>query len=324
MRRREFIALMGGAALSPLAAHAQQGKPPSIGFLGESTPEGQRLWVAAFVKRLGELGWSEGRNVAIEYRWAEGRNERFAELVDELMRLKVDIIVTQGTPAVAAAKRATSAVPIVFPIVGNPVAAGLVASLARPGGNITGLSNLTGDLAGKRFELLREAVPGLRRLAIMANADNASVMLEVREVQGMARGLGIDVITSEIRRASDIAPAFDALKGQAEALYVCGDPLVTTSRNRIAILALGARLPTMNGNRENVDAGGLMSYGPNLPDLHRRAGDYVDKILRGAKPGDLPVEQPTKFDFVINLNTAKALEMKVPESFLLRADEVVE
>jgi putative ABC transport system substrate-binding protein len=325
MRRRGFISILGGAAAWPLAAVAQQaGKLPTIGFLGESTPAGQRLWVAAFVRRLAELGWTEGRNIAIEYRWAEGRNERFAELVDELIRLKVDIIVTQGAPAVAAAKRATSAVPIVFPIVGNPVATGLVASLARPGGNITGLSNLTAELAGKRLELLREAVPGLRRLAIMANADNASVMVEVREVQGLARGLGLDVVISEIRGAGDIAPAFDALKGQAEALYVCGDPLVTTSRNRIAILSLGARLPSIHGNRENVDAGGLMSYGPNLPDLHRRAGDYVDKILRGAKPGDLPVEQATKFDFVINLNTAKALEMKVPESFLLRADEVVE
>ena len=323
MRRREFILALGAALAVPFAARAQPSKP-TIGFLGESTPAGQRTWVAAFTQRLNELGWAEGRNVAIEYRWAEGRNERFAELVAELVRLKVDIIVTQGTPAVLAAKRATSVIPIVFPIAGNPVANGLVASLPRPGGNVTGLTNQTADLAGKRIELLREAAPGLRRLAIMANVDNPSVVLDMREVQAAARVLGLETVTSEIRRAEDIAPAFDTLKGRADALYVAGDPLVTTNRNRIAILALGARLPTMLGNRENVDAGGLMSYGPNLPDLHRRAADFVDRILRGAKPADLPVEQPTKFDLVINLITAKALGLTLPATLLARADEVIE
>jgi putative ABC transport system substrate-binding protein len=327
MKRREFITLLGGAAATwPLAAGAQQaGKLPTIGFLGESTAAGQREWVAAFMQRLRELGWMEGRNVAIEYRWAEGRNERFAELVAELVTLKVDIIVTQGTPAVIAAKQATSAIPIVFPIAGNPVANGLVASLARPGGNATGLTNQTADLAGKRIELLREMVPGLRQLAIMANVDNPSVALDIREVEATARTLGLEVATSGIRRVDDIAPAIEALRGNAQAaLYVAGDPLVTTNRTRIAILALGARLPTTHANRENVDAGGLMSYGSNVPDLHRRAGDFVDKILKGSRASDLPVEQPTKFDLVINLITARALGLTVPPSLLARADEVIE
>jgi putative ABC transport system substrate-binding protein len=325
VRRRKFITLVGGAAAWPLAARAQQAsKLPTIGFLGESTPSGQRQWVAAFVQRLGELGWVEGRNVAIEYRWAEGRNERFAELSAEIVRRKVDVIVTQGTPAVLAAKQATTVIPIIFPIAGNPVANGLVASLARPGGNVTGLTNQTADLAGKRLELLREVVPGLRRLAIMANFDNPSVVLDVGEVKAAASALGLEVATSEIRRTEDIAPAIEALPGRADALYVAGDPLVTTNRNRIAILAVGARLPTIHGNRENIDAGGLMSYGPNLPDLHRRAADYVDRILRGTKAADLPVEQPTKFDLVINLITARALGLEVPPTVLARADEVIE
>ena len=322
--RREFITLLGGAATWPLAARAQQAKLPMIGFLGESTPSGQREWIAAFVRRLRELGWIEGTNVVIEYRWAEGRNERFAAMVAELIRLKVDVIVTQGTPAVLAAKQATFVVPIVFAIAGNPVVNGLVASLARPGGNATGLTNQTADLAGKRIELLREIVPDLRRLAIMANVDNPSVMLDIGEVQAAAGALGLEAAISEIRRAEDIAPAIEALQGRAEALYVAGDPLVTTNRNRLGILAVGARLPTMHGNRENVDAGGLISYGPNLPDLHRRAADFVDKILRGAKAAEIPVEQPTKFDLVINLITAKALRLEVPATLLARADEVIE
>ena len=326
MRRREFITLLGGAAAWPVAARAQQAasKLPTIGFIGESTPSGQRQWVAAFVQRLNELGWIEGRNVAIEYRWAEGRNERFAELSAEIVRRKVDVIVTQGTPAVFAAKQATSVIPIVFPIAGNPVANGLVASLARPGGNATGLTNQTADLAGKRLELLREVVPGLRRLAIMANVDNPSVALDVDQVRVAADALTLEVATSKIRRAEDIAPAIEALQGRVDALYVAGDPLVTTNRNRVAILSVAARLPSIYGNRENIEAGGLMSYGPNLSDLHRRAADYVDKILRGAKPADLPVEQPTKFDLAINLITATALGLTIPPALLARADEVIE
>ena len=325
MKRREFITLLGAVATAwPLAARAQQPAVPVIGFLGESTPSGQRGWVAAFVQRLRELGWTEGRNVAIEYRWAEGRNERFVDLVAELVKLKVDIIVTQGTPAVIAAKQATSAIPIVFPIAGNPVASGLVASLARPGGNVTGLTNQTADLAGKRLELLREVVPGLRHLAILANVDNPSVVLDISEVQTAARGLGLEISTSEIRRTEDIAPAIEAARGKVEALYVAGDPLVTTNRTRVAFLAVGAQLPTMYGNHENVEAGGLISYGPNLTDLHRRAANHVDKILRGTKPSDIPVEQPTKFDLVINLITARALRLNIPPVLLARADEVIE
>jgi len=226
--------------------------------------------------------------------------------------------------AVLAAKQATSLIPIVFAAAADPVGSGLVASLARPGGNVTGLSSQFTDLAGKRLELLREMVPSLRRLAIMANAGYPAAVLEMAEVQATTRTLGLDVVTLELRRAEDIAPAFEALKGRAEALYVCAESLVTTNRVRINTLALAARLPTMHSIREYVEAGGLMSYGPNFPDLWRRAGDLVDKILRGAKPADIPVEQPTKFDLIINLTTAKALGLDVPPTLLARADEVIE
>jgi putative ABC transport system substrate-binding protein len=326
LRRRQFITLLGGAATPwPLAARAQQaGKPPTIGFLGQTTLSGGSEWVAAFVQRLHELGWNEGRTIAIEYRWAEGREERFAEIAAEIVRLRVDVIVTSGTPQVLAVKQATSVIPIVFATAGDPVGTGVVASLARPGGNVTGLSNQHTDLAGKRLELLREVVPGLRRVAIIGNLGNPVIMLELSEVQAAARTLGLEVTALEIRRAEDITPAFEALKSRADALYISPDALINTNRIRINILAVGARLPTMHGSRDYVEAGGLMSLGANFPDQFRRAADYVDKILRGAKPGDLPVEQPTKFDLVINLTTAKALGLTIPESFLARADEVIE
>jgi putative ABC transport system substrate-binding protein len=324
MRRRDFFMLVGGVAAWPLATRAQQGKLPTIGFLGPATPSTYSQWVAAFVQRLRELGWIEGRNVTIEVRWAEGREERYAEIAAEFVRLKVDVIVMSGTAAVIAAKQATSAIPIVFAAAGDPLGAGLVASLARPGGNITGLSIQQTDSASKRLELLREVVPNLRRLAIMANVGTPGAVLEMREVQATGGSLGLEIVTSEIRRAEDIGAGFEALKGRADALYVCTDPLLATNRTRINILAVGARLPTMHGVREYVEAGGLMSYGANFPDLFRRAADFVDKILRGAKPVDIPVEQPTKFDLVINLTTAKALGLTIPESFLLRADEVIE
>jgi len=319
------MTLLGGATAAwPLAARAQQpAKLPTIGFLGGTTPATWSLFVAAFVQRLRELGWSEGRTIAIEYRWAEGRGERFAEIAAEFVRLNVDVIVTVGG-AVLAAKQATSLIPIVFAAAADPVGSGLVASLARPGGNVTGLSSQFTDLAGKRLELLREMVTSLRRLAIMANAGYPAAVLEMAEVQATTRTLGLDVVTLELRRAEDIAPAFEALKGRAEALYVCAESLVTTNRVRINTLALAARLPTMHSIREYVEAGGLMSYGPNFPDLWRRAGDLVDKILRGAKPADIPVEQPTKFDLIINLTTAKALGLDVPPTLLARADEVIE
>ena len=325
MKRRDFITLLGGAAAWPLAARAQQaGKLPTIGFLGQSTRSAGSEWVAAFVQRLHELGWIESRTVAIDYRWAEGREERFAEVAAEFVRLKVDVIVTSGTPAVLASKQATSVIPIIFATAGDPVGNDLVASLARPGGNVTGLSNQLSDLAGKRLELLREVVPGLRRVAIMANVGNPVIVLELGEVQAAAGTLGLELVTLEIRHAQDIVPAFEALKGRSEALYVCTDALINTNRIRINILAVGARLPTMYGSRDYVEAGGLMSYGLNFPDLFRRAADYVDKILRGTKPGNIPVEQPTKFDLIINLTTAKVLGLAIPETFLLRANELIE
>jgi putative tryptophan/tyrosine transport system substrate-binding protein len=326
MRRRAFISLIGGAAAAwPLAAPAlQPAKLPIIGFLGAATPSARSQWVAAFVQRLHELGWIEGRTVAIEYRWAEGRSERFAEIAAEFVRLKVDVIVTYATPPVIAAKEATAVIPIVSAVMGDPVGAGLVASLARPGRNVTGLSNQSADIAGKQVELLREVVPGLRRLAVLANVSNPVSGVEMGEVQAAAKALGLDVVTLEIRRAEDIAPAFETLKGRAQALYVAGDPLMITNRVRINTLALGARLPTTYNQREYVEAGGLMSYGPNFPDLFRRAGDYVDKILRGTKPADIPVEQPTKFDLVINLTTARVLGLEVPDKLLVTADEVIE
>ena len=323
--RRQFVALFSSAVASwPLAAHAQQaGKQPTIGLLGAGTPSTWSPWLAAFAQRLHELGWSEGRTIAIKYRWAEGRTERYAEIAAEFVRLKVDVIVTGGA-AVPAVKQATSVIPTVFAVADDAVGTGLVASLARPGGNVTGLSNQQIDLVGKRIELLRELIPGLRRLAIMANTDVPGVGLEMAEAQTVAGRLGLQVVTSAIRRAEDIAPAFEAIEGRADALYVCGDALTNTYRIRINTLALGLRLPTILPARDMVETAGLISYGANFPDLFRRAADLVDKILRGAKPGDLPVEQPTKFELVINLTAAKALRLTIPESFLARADEVIE
>ena len=256
MKRREFITLLGGAAVaSPLAARGQQaGKLPTIGFLGSTTPASQSQLTAAFVQRLRELGWIEGRTVAIEYRWAEGRSERFTEFAAEFVRLKVDVILTHNTPPVLAAKEVTSVIPIVFATAANPVGTGVVASLARPGGNVTGLSSQTNDTAGKRIELLREVVPGLRRLAILANVDNSYVALEMEEVQAAIRTLGLEAALFEIRRAEDIGTAFDGLKGRAQALYVLPDPVLFTHRLRINTLALGARLPTMHSLRKYVEA----------------------------------------------------------------------
>jgi putative ABC transport system substrate-binding protein len=325
MRRRNFISLVGGAAAWPLAAHAQQaGKLPTIGFLGATTASSANEWVAAFVQRLRELGWIDGRNVAIEYRWAEGRSERASEIAADFVRLKVDVIVTYGTQSALAAKEATTTIPIVFALPGDPVATGLVASLARPGSNITGLSSQTTDLATKRLEFLREAVPSLRRLAIMGNAGNPANVLDMAKVDAAARSLGIDAAIFQVRRAEDFASTFETLKGRMDALYVPPDALINTNIIRINTLALGARLPTMYGSRDYVQAGGLMSYGPNFPDQFRRAADYVDKILRGTKPGDIPVEQPTKFDLIINLTTAKTLGLEIPPTLLARADEVIE
>jgi putative ABC transport system substrate-binding protein len=320
--RRQLIFAVGGAAAWPLSARAQQAvdKRPTIGFLGGNASV-WNPWRAAFVERLRQLGWIEDRTVAIEYRWTEGHPERAAELAAELVRLKVNVIVT-FSPATMAVKQATSDIPIVFAIGNDPIGTGLIASLARPGGNVTGLSIQTTDLAAKQLEILREIVPGLSRLAIMADVGDPDGVLEMRVVQTTARTLGIEITPLEIQRPDDISAAFSALK--ADALYVVQGSLVGANQSRIITSALSLRLPTTFAPRDHVKAGALMSYGADFPDLFRRTADIVDKILRGTKPSDIPVEQPTKFDLVINLTTAKALGLTVPANLLALADEVIE
>lgn len=324
--RRQFTAGLGGMALTwPLAARAQQvGKLPTIGFLGVTSPSTMKDFVGAFVQRLHELGWFEGRTVTIEYRWAEGHSERITNIAAEFARLNVDVIVTQSNTSTAVVKQATSTIPIVFAVAGDPLGTGLVASLARPGGNVTGLSLQATDTAGKRIELLREVAPNIRQLAVMANVDSSVSVLEMHEVEAVSHALGLELAKAEIRRGEDIVPAFDAIKIRANALYVVGDPIIVANRVGISTLAVGAKLPTIANIREFAAAGGLLSCGPNFPDLFRRAADYVDKILKGAKPADLPVEQPSKFDLVVNLTTAKALGLTIPHNLLVLADEVIE
>jgi putative ABC transport system substrate-binding protein len=323
MRRRDFISLIGGATATwPLAVRAQQTRLPIIGFLGANAAAWSP-WTTAFVQRLHELGWIEGHTVAIEYRWNEGQPERIAEIAAEFIRLKVDVIVTNAIAA-PALKQATTVIPIVFAIAPDPVHGGLVASLARPGGNVTGQSIQSIDLAGKRLALLRETVLHLRRLAIVFDAGFSETVAEADVVKATAHTLDLEVVPLEIRRAEDVAPAFETLKSQIDAVYVVADALVSASRSRIITFALSRRLPTIFNTRDYVQAGGLMSYGANFPALFRRAAEYVDKILRGAKPGDLPVEQPTKFDLVINLTTARALGLTIPPTLLSIADEVIE
>ena len=324
MKRREFILALGGAAL-PLAVRAQQmANLPTVGFLGAGSPATADVWLSAFMSRLRELGWIEGRNINVDVRWAEGRNDRSADIAAEFVRLKVDVIVTYSSEHTQIAKQATSTIPIVFALAADPVGSGLVANLARPGGNLTGLSAQNVDLTGKRFELLREIVPGLRRLAVLFNGNNPTSTIEIDIVRTAASPLGIEVSPSAILGAEDIAPAIARIAKQADALFVVGEPLTFTHRTRINTLALAARLPTNYPTRGYVEVGGLMSYGPNFSASFRRAADYVHRILLGAKPGDLPVEQPTRYDLVVNLTTAKALGLTIPEAFLLRADEVIE
>jgi putative tryptophan/tyrosine transport system substrate-binding protein len=325
MRRRQFITLLGGAAAWPLAARAQQPqKLPTVGFVGPTTAAVDRALTDPFVQRLAELGWANGRSIVVDYRPSEGILERASEIAAEFVRLKVDVIVTGGDAQALAAKRATTVVPIVFGGAGDPVGNDLVASLARPGGNITGSSVQLTDTAGKRLEILREIVPSMRRLAISGNFSNPTVAPELEAVEAAAKALGLDIIRSEFRRAEEIPPAIEKVTGRAEALYVCADPLVHTNAVRLNALALAARLPVMHSFRENVEAGGLVSYGPDRSDLYRRAADLVDKILRGTKPADIPVEQPTQFRLVVNLKTAKALGLAIPDAFLLRAVKVIE
>ena len=327
LKRRAFITLLGGAAVAwPLAVGAQQpDKLPTVGFLVPNTRSAATEWIDAFVLRMRELGWIEGRTVAIEYRWVEGRSERFAEIAAEFVQLKVNVIVTSGTPAVMALQQATNVIPIVFATAGDPVSTGLVASLARPGGHTTGLATIGDELAGKRLDLLREAVPHLSRLALMGNVNNRFTVLEMSQVRSAAAALGLEVTTLEIRGAPDITKAFEAVKGGADALYICTDAaIIHSNRVQINTLAVRERLPTMHGARTYIEGGGLMSYGPNFPNMFRRSADFVDKILRGAKAGEIPVEQPTKFDLVVNLNTARALGVTVPDKLVSLADEVIE
>ena len=326
MRRRAFIAMLGGAAVAwPLTAQAQQaGKLPTIGYLASNSEAADRLRRAAFLQRLGELGWVEGRSVRIEYRWADGVVERAIEIAAELVRLKADVIVTNGDAYVIAIKRATATIPIVFAAAGDPVGNGLVESLARPGGNVTGLSLQLTETVGKRLGLLREAVPALRRLAILFNAGDNQNHLELDTAQLAASALGLDVMGSGIRPGDEISSAIEPLIGRVDALYVCLDPFMASNASRINALALAARLPVMHGTRQNTVAEGLISYGPDFPNMSRRAAEIVDKILNGTKPADIPVEQPTKFDLVINLKTAKALGLTLSPSLLARADEVIE
>jgi ABC-type uncharacterized transport system substrate-binding protein len=325
MKRREFIALFGGATAWPLSARAQRPmNRPIIGFLGATTQAAQSSWTKAFVDAIAELGWIDGHTVTIEYRWAEGRIDRAAAIAAEFVKRNVSVIVTAGVGPSLAARRATSVIPIVFALNSDPLGSGLIKSLSHPDGNVTGLSIQASDLAGKRIQLLRSVVPTVTEFAILANVADPGATLEMRSVQELAPSLGLTIIPLEVRSVEDIDSGFSSLRGRAKALFVCADPFVFTNRQRILSLAVGAGLPTMTDAREFVLAGGLMSYGPNFPDLFRRAGEYVDKILRGAQPGDLPVEQPTKFDLVVSVPNAKALGVEAPPTVLAVADEVIE
>jgi putative ABC transport system substrate-binding protein len=327
MERRGFIEVIAGGLLAaPLTADAQQAaKVPRIGFLGNSTAALEANLVGPFREGLRELGYVEGRNILIEYRWAEGKNERLPALIAELIALKVDVIVTAGTPAALAVKKATTSIPLVMAAAGDPIGVGLVASLARPGGNVTGLSAIAPELEGKRLELLREVVPKLSHIAVLWNPDNPFQPGSLKETRAAAQVLGIKVQLLGVRTAEDFPAAFAAiLKERPDALLVLADRIFLHNRARIVDFEAKRRLPGMYPYRELVEAGGLMSFGPSYADMHRRAATYVDKILKGAKPADLPVEQPTKFDLVINLKTAKALGLTIPPSLLGRADEVIQ
>jgi putative ABC transport system substrate-binding protein len=322
-RRREFITLLGGAAAWPLAARGQQaGKIHKVGYLSPSLPS---VYSPLLFDNLRELGWIEGKTVTFEHRFAENRLERLPELAAELVRLNVDVIVAVGTLGPLAAKRATTTIPIVMLSAGDPLGTGLVDSLARPGGNVTGMSLMVPDLGGKRLELLKELLPRLSRVAVFWNAANPYPAIVFKETQAAGRTLGIEVHSLEVRGPDDLDGAFAAARQQhPDALISVEDPLTFTYRKRIADFAVAEQLPSLHGISEEVKAGALISYGANQPDLIRRAAGYVDKILKGAKPADLPVQQPTTFELVINLKTARALGLEVPPTLLARADEVIE
>ena len=325
-KRREFIPLLGGTAAWPLAARAQQaGKVHRIGVLETISTTLNVANFYALREGLRQLGYAEGQNLVIEYRSADGRDDRFPGLARELLALKVDVIVTRGTPAAKAVKNATSTVPVVMMASGDPVGVGLVTSLARPGGNITGLSAIVGELSPKRLELIREIVPGLARIAVLANTSNDAVRRDWARIETAARSLGVQSQLLDLRESDALGPTFDdASARRADALVVVIDAITQANQQRIVDLAMKHRLPAIYSSREFVDAGGLISYGVSYPDLYRRAATYVDKILKGTKPADLPVVQPTKFELVINLKTAKALGIEVPPSLLALADGVIE
>ncbi|HEY6858680.1 MAG TPA: ABC transporter substrate-binding protein [Pseudolabrys sp.] len=327
MKRREFITLLGGAAATwSLATHARaQAKIPRVGFMGNSSAALEANLVGAFREGLRELGYEEGHNIVIEYRWADGKYERFPALVTELIAAKVDVIVTAGTPAALAVKKATTTVPLVMVAVGDPVGTGLVPSLARPDGNLTGLSSVAPDLEGKRLELLREIVPSVSRVAVFFNSVNPFHVASMRQAQAAGKTLGIKVQQHDIRKSEDLDGAFAAIrKERPDALLILADRVFLHNRQRMMDFTQEQRLPNVNAYKELVEAGGLISYGPSYEDMHKRAAIYVNKILKGAKPGNLPIEQPTKFTLVVNLKAAKALDISMPPTVLSRADEVIE
>jgi putative ABC transport system substrate-binding protein len=324
-RRQLLIALGAGALAAPFASRAQQQWVYRVGFLGNSTAALEGNLVGPFREGLRNLGYVEGRNIIIEYRWAEGKYERFPDLIAELVARKVEVIVTAGTPAALAVQRATATIPLVMVAVGDPVSTGLVASLARPGGNSTGLTSIAPDLEGKRLELLREVVPKLARVSFLMNPDNAFHVGSEKQARAAAQVLHVDVQFIGVRADADFDHAFDVIaKERPDAFIVLADRVFLHNRGRIVDFAARNRLPAVYPYRELVEAGGLMSFGPNYADMHRRAATYVDKILKGAKPGELPVEQPTKFELIINLKSAKAFRLTIPQSLLLRADEVIQ
>jgi putative ABC transport system substrate-binding protein len=325
MRRREFIAMLGGAAAAwPLAARAQQaGKVYRIGIL-EPIPVAQSAANhAALRKGLRELGYVEGRNLIIEFRSSDGRAERFPDLAAELVRLPVDLLVTRGTPAATAARNATNTIPVVMATIGDPLA--VVASLAHPGGNVTGMGDFIIDLTGKHIELVKRLVPSLSRVAYLDNMNNSGVPAQWEETKTAARALGLEIELLDMRKEEDLGRLFEAaVQHHVDALIVGADGIVLTHRRAIIDLAARNRLPALYQFRELVEIGGLISYGANRPDLYFRAASFIDKIFKGAKPAELPIEQPTKLELVINLKTAKALGLSVPQSLLLSADEVIE
>ena len=327
MRRKFVICLLTTALLStvPFAEAQQAKKVPRIGLLSPFSPSATARWHEAFRKGLRDLGWVEGKNISIEYRYAEGKRDRLPELAADLVRLKVDVIVAAVNTDAVAAKKATSTIPIVVASAGDPVALGLVESLARPGGNITGLSQIAPELAGKRLELLKEIVPKLSRVAVLWNPQGTTSPLSWKEIQLPARELGVQLHSLEVRSPNDFDQAFEyATRARAGALAVMPDPVFTANLKRIVDFAAKSRLPTIFHSSEFADAGGPAAYGPDRADMFRRPATFVDKILKGAKPGDLPVEQPTRFELVVNMKTAKALGLTIPQSVLFRADRVIE